>query len=199
VTGLVDEPEEWPVHDVEDIWSGKSPFSVRRDVISLPARPDETFGRVVLEHPGAVIVLAVDAEQRALVLRQYRHPASMRFVELPAGLLDQPGEDPEPAARRELQEEGLLVAEHWTHLVSAYPSPGFSSERMEIYLATGLSAAPHRGEDFALEHEEADMTTAWVPVAELLEGFLSGRLTDGPLGLAVMAYSLRGRAGEHAV
>lgn len=189
-----DVPETWPVHEVEQIWDGPAPFSVRRDVISRPDHPDVRFGRLVVEHPGAVIVLAVDEQERALVLHQYRHAASTRFVELPAGLLDQPDEDPVEAARRELQEEGLLLADHWEHLVSVHPSPGFSSERMELYLASGLHEAPHRGEDFELHHEEADMTTSWVPVHDLLEGFLAGRLTDGPLGLAVMAYRLRHRA-----
>ena len=190
-----DTPERWPVHDVEEIWDGPAPFSVRRDTISTPERPDQRFGRLVLEHPGAVIVLAVDEQERALVLHQYRHPAGTRFVELPAGLLDVPDEDPLEAARRELQEEGLLLADHWTHLLSVHPSPGFSSERMEMYVATGLHEAPHRGEDFEAEHEEADMTTSWVPVDDLVEGFLAGRLTDGPLGLAVMAYRLRHRSG----
>ncbi|MGN6576336.1 MAG: NUDIX domain-containing protein [Nocardioides sp.] len=191
--GPRDVPEQWPVHESEEIWDGEAPFSVRRDLISAPDRPDERFPRLVLEHPGAVVVLAVDDQERALVLHQYRHPVAMRFVELPAGLLDKPGEDPAVTARRELQEEGLLLAEHWTHLLTSYPSPGLMSERMDIYLATGLSEAPHRGEDFEPEHEEADMTTSWVPVQELLEGFLAGRLTDGPLGLAVMAYTLRAR------
>jgi len=189
-----DVPETWPVHEVEQIWDGPAPFSVRLDVISRPDHPDVRFGRLVVEHPGAVIVLAVDEQERALVLHQYRHAASTRFVELPAGLLDQPDEDPVEAARRELQEEALLLADQWEHLVSVHPSPGFSSERMELYLATGLHEAPHRGEDFELHHEEADMTTSWMPVQELLEGFLAGRLTDGPLGLAVMAYALRHRA-----
>jgi ADP-ribose pyrophosphatase len=160
-------------------------------MVSVPGRPDDRFGRLVLEHPGAVVVLAVDDDERALVLQQYRHPVSMRFVELPAGLLDKPGEDPEVAARRELREEGLLLADRWTHLLTTYPSPGLSSERIDIYLATGLTEAPDRGEGFHLHHEEADMTTAWVPVRELLDGFLTGRLTDGPLGHAVMAYYLR--------
>jgi ADP-ribose pyrophosphatase len=194
VSRPADSREAWPVHEVEEIWQGAAPFSVRRDLISLPDRPGEKFGRLVIEHPGAVVVLAVDEQERALVLHQYRHPTSMRFVELPAGLLDQPGEDPEVAARRELQEEALLLAESWTHLLATYPSPGLSSERIDIFLATGLSAAPDRGEGFHLHHEEADMTTSWVPVRELLDGFLAGRLTDGPLGHAVMAYTLLGRA-----
>jgi 8-oxo-dGDP phosphatase len=113
-------------------------------------------------------------------------------VELPAGLLDVDAEDPLVAAQRELREEALLVAGQWEHLLSTYPSPGITSERIEMYLARGLSTAADRG-DFEPEHEEADMTLSWVPVDELLAGVLAGRLTDGPLGQAVMAYSLRAR------
>jgi 8-oxo-dGTP pyrophosphatase MutT (NUDIX family) len=186
----VDRPEAWPVHDVEHVWNGPAPFSVRRDVISAPDRPGERFGRLVLEHPGASVVLAVDDEQQVLVLEQYRHPARTRFVELPAGLLDVPDEDPLLAAKRELQEEGLLLAGRWTHLLTCYPSPGLSAERMEIYLAQDLSTAADRG-GFEPSHEEADMTVSWVPMRDLLDGVLTRKLTDGPLALAVMAYALR--------
>ena len=81
---LTDVPQQWPVHDVERIWNGAAPFSVRRDMVSVPGRPEDTFGRLVLEHPGAVVILAVDDDERVLVLRQYRHPVSARLVELPA-------------------------------------------------------------------------------------------------------------------
>jgi ADP-ribose pyrophosphatase len=184
-----DTPEEWPVHRSETIWS-RAPFTVRQDHISAPARPDEQFARLVVEHPGAVVVLAVDTEQRALVLHQYRHPTGRRFAELPAGLLDVAHEDPLAAARRELLEEGMLRAGSWSHLLSTYPSPGLSSERMEIYLAEDLSSDPERG-GFVPSHEEADMSLSWVPVKELVDGVLERRLTDGPLGMAVMAYALR--------
>ena len=192
-----DRPESWQVHGTEDIWRGAAPFAVRSDRISAPARPDEQFGRLVLEHPGAVAVLAVDDRDRVLVLEQYRHPAGTRFVELPAGLLDVAGEDPLVTAQRELREEAGLVAQRWTHLMSTYPSPGLSSERIEIYLAEDVSETADRG-GFVLEHEEADMTTAWVPVGELLEGVLAGRLTEGPLALAVLLYTHqdRHRAGR---
>ena len=189
MTALSDRPESWPVHDVERIWNGGAPFSVRRDLISAPHRPDEQFGRLVLEHPGAVVILAVDEDERVLVLHQYRHPAAMRFVELPAGLLDEPDEDPVSAARRELQEEALLLAERWTHLFTTYSSPGLSSEKIAYYLAEGLGAAPDRG-GFEPAHEEADMTTHWVPVDELVQGVRDGRITDGPTAQAVLAYAL---------
>jgi ADP-ribose pyrophosphatase len=199
VVPLTDEPEAWPVHGSEEVWRGSAPFAVRRDQVSRPGH-DEQFGRLVVEHPGAVVVLAVDEREQVLVLRQYRHPAGVRFVELPAGLLDVPGEDLVVAARRELREEALLVAEEWELLNTLYPSPGLSAERIDIFLARGLSAAS-RPDDFEPRHEEADMTRHWVPVDDLVEAVLARRLTDGPLALAVLTYALTRtmrtmRAGE---
>lgn len=185
---LRDEPQSWPVHGSEDIWRGGAPFAVRQDVISVPGG-EETFARVVVEHPGAVVVLAVDEQERALVLRQYRHAARMRLVELPAGLLDVPGEDPVAAARRELLEEGALEASDWQHLNTIHNSPGFTSEIIEIYLARGLRVVADRG-GFELAHEEADMSVHWVPVADLVEAVLARRLTNGPLVTAVLTYAL---------
>ena len=185
---LADLPEEWPVVSTEDVLRGGAPFAVRRDVVQLPDA-DATMTRVVVEHPGAVVVLAVDEAERALVLRQYRHPVRQRVVELPAGLLDQPDEDPLVAARRELLEEGALEADDWTHLSTVLSSPGVTGERLEIYLARGLREVPDRG-GFLLEHEEADMTLHWVPVADLLGAALAGRLTDGSCLIALYAYAL---------
>jgi ADP-ribose pyrophosphatase len=185
---LRDEPQSWPVHRSDDVLRGSAPFSVRRDLVSAPGHPD-TFWRVVVEHPGAVVVLAVDEDDRALVLHQYRHPPQMRFVELPAGLLDETHEDPQVAARRELLEEAALEAHEWVHLITIHNSPGISDELIEIYLARDLRQMPDRG-GFRLEHEEADMSIHWVPVADLLAGVLARELTDGPLVTAVLTYAL---------
>ncbi len=185
---LVDEAQTWPVHGSEDLWRGSAPFAVRRDQISLPG-DGERFGRVVVEHPGAVVVLALDDHDRALVLRQYRHPIGMRMVELPAGLLDSPDEEPLVAAQRELLEEAGLEAGDWKHLSSMHTSPGISSELIEIYLAQGLRPVADRG-GFAPQHEEADMTAHWVPFGDLLDAVLQRRLTDGPLAVAVLAHAV---------
>jgi len=185
-----DTPESWPVSSCLDLHRDDWVVALRVDQVSSPDG-GEPFGRMVLEHPGSVIVLAVDEADRVLVLEQYRHPAGLRMVELPAGLLDAHGEEPLETARRELLEEAEQEAATWTRLLSTYPSPGISDERMEIFLATGLSRGD-RG-DFALEHEEADLRTRWVPVAELLDGVLAGRVTDAATQLAVMAYVLRSR------
>ena len=185
--GAGDVPEEWPVHEVEQVWKGGAPFSVRLDTLSAPSRPDQRFSRMVVEHPGAAVILALDDHERVFVLQQYRHAARMRFVELPAGLLDQEGEDPLVAAQRELREEALLLARDWTHLLTTYSSPGFSSEKIHYYLARDLSPAPDRG-DFEPEHEEADMTTSWVPLHDLLDGVGTGRVSDGPTVTALLGY-----------
>jgi ADP-ribose pyrophosphatase len=184
---LEDQPESWPVIESEDISRGEAPFAVRRDVVQGPVSA-QPFSRLVVEHPGAVVVLAVDDRERALVLRQYRHPARMRFVELPAGLLDSADEDPLDAARRELLEEGAIEAEEWTHLNTIHNSPGFSSERIEIYLARELRDVPDRG-GFELVHEEADMSVHRLPVQELVDGILDRRITEGPLVIAVLTYA----------
>jgi ADP-ribose pyrophosphatase len=188
---LADVPQSWPVHDSEDIWRGAAPFAVRRDLVSLPnsLNSHERFGRVVVEHPGAVVVLAMDEQDRVLVLRQYRHPIGMRMVELPAGLLDVPDEDPLVAAQRELREEAGLEAGDWIHLATTHTSPGISAELIEIYLAQGLRSVD-RG-DFEPQHEEAEMTAHWVPFGELLDAVLERRLTDGPLAVAVLAHAVR--------
>ena len=188
---VADRPESWPVRSSTDVLRGGAPFSVRRDEVGVPGS-DETFSRVIIEHPGAVIILALDDQERVLVLKQYRHAVGSRLVELPAGLLDVPGEDPLVAARRELLEEAGLVAEEWEHLSSLHSSPGFTDECIHTYLARGLRDVPDRG-GFQLEHEEADMTVHWVPVPELLDAVLAGRVADAPLAIAVLAYALRQR------
>lgn len=193
---LGDSDEHWPVEASTDLHRDSWVVALRADLVRRPGAADEKpFRRLVLEHPGAAVVLAVDDGDRVLCLRQYRHPAQRRFVELPAGLCDAPGEDPLEVARRELREEGGLQAEEWSHLLSSWTSPGISAEQTHFYLARRLGPAD-RG-DFVLEHEEADMEVAWVPLADLVDGILAGRITDGPVIQAVLAYdALRGRVSS---
>jgi len=189
--GLSDTAEAWPVVGSEDIYRGAAPFAVRSDELHHPdGGPDQTFRRIVVEHPGAAVILAVDDEQRVLVVVQYRHAARRRFVELPAGLLDKPGEDPEEAARRELLEETGFEAGRWTHLGSTWSSPGITAEVIHLYLAQDLSPAD-RG-DFEAEHEEADMHLYRLPLDDLLAGVLAGRIADAPLVNAVLLARARG-------
>ena len=133
-----DRPESWEVDATEDLFRDDWVMALRADRVRAP-RGEETFRRLVLEHPGAVVVLAVDDEDRAVVLEQYRHPGQHRFVELPAGLLDAPGEDLQAAAARELAEEAGLAADHWEHLVTTYPSPSGSRACTRVSRRTGRS------------------------------------------------------------
>lgn len=189
-----DRQEHWEVRASEEIWDGAAPFSVRRDLVVAPGS-DEAFGRLVLQHPGAVVILAVDADQRALVLSQYRHPVGMSLVELPAGLLDVPDEAPLATAQRELVEEGAVRAGRWTPLLSVYSSPGLSSELIHYFLAEELSHVPAR-DGYRPVHEEAHMSVHWVPVADLVAAALAGDLADGPLVQAVSVYALRQAGAE---
>jgi 8-oxo-dGTP pyrophosphatase MutT (NUDIX family) len=194
VPELSDQPLSWPVQGTRDLHRDDWLVALREDIVQRPGRPEDTFGRLVVEHPGAVIVLALDDEERACCLRQYRHAAGGLFIELPAGLCDKDGEDPQVTAARELQEEVELRAEHWRHLVTLYPSAGLTDELHHIYLATGLSDAS-RG-DFELRAEEAEMEKIWVPVEELLEAVLDGRVREGPLAAAVLAHDVLKRRGR---
>ena len=185
---LRDAPESWPVVGTEDFYRTDWVMALRQDELHAPDDA-ATFPRLVLEHPGAVIVLAVDDRRRAYCLWQYRHPAQRRFVELPAGLLDADGESPEDTARRELREEAGLEAAEWTPLGSTWSSPGISSEEMHFFLARGLRDVD---DDFERTHEEAEMTGDWVPVADLRTAVLDGRVGDGPLVQALLLADAKG-------
>ena len=195
MTGLSDEPQSWPVHEVEHIWQGAAPFSVRRDIISAPDKPEETFGRLVLEHPGAVVVLAVDEQERVLVLHQYRHPASTGSSSCRPACSTSRGRTPWSRPGASCARRGCVEAGRWTHLFTTYSSPGLSSERIGYYLAQDLTPAADRG-GFEPDHEEADMTLEWVPVDDLLAGVREGRVTDGPTAQAVLGYMLFHRREE---
>lgn len=173
----------WPVVESHTTFEG-GVIAVRQD--TLAQSDGGTFQRDVVVHPGAVGIVAVDHDDRVLVVSQYRHPAGRRLVELPAGLLDNDGEDLLDAAKRELAEEGHVRAEHWRRLVSLMPSPGMSDEVLTIFQATGISvsAVPH---GFVAAHEESSMTRQWVPLAELVRAVLTGRVTNAALIAGVLA------------
>jgi 8-oxo-dGTP pyrophosphatase MutT (NUDIX family) len=192
---LADEPLSWPVVGSTYLHKDDWVVAFRSDTIHRPDHPEETFRRLVVEDPGAVIVLAIDDQERVVVIHQYRHPVQMRLVELPAGKLDQVGEDPVVAAQRELREEVGLQAREWTHLMTTYASPGITAETHALYLARGLEEVD-RG--FDPHHEEAEMGVSRVPLAELVglrgaEGPRPPRLTPiWPSRVARAAGGVRG-------
>ena len=182
---LEDRPESWPVDTTEDLFRDDWVVALRADRVRRPDDPDgDSFRRLVIEHPGSVVMLAVDDDGQVCLLRQYRHPAGRQFVELPAGLCDVDGEEPEVTARRELREEVMLEAAEWTHLGSFHSSPGISEEVIHYYLAQGLRQAD-RG-DFTPEHEEAEMQVFWASFKDLTRAVLDGRVADAPVALAVL-------------
>ena len=189
---LQDRSERWPVAESHEVWDGGGwVVRLRDDRIRRPGHPeDEPFSRTVLEHPGAAIVLALDDDDRALCLWQYRHPVGATLVQLPAGLLDVDGESPEQVARRELVEEAGYDARDWTHLSSTYSSPGISEELCHYFLARGLTEVG-RGE-FTPQHEEAEMVVDWVPIADLRAAILDGRVRDAHLAIALLSADARG-------
>ncbi|WP_457192288.1 NUDIX domain-containing protein [Nocardioides sp. P5_E3] len=189
---LADRPMAWPVVSSQDLHRDDWVVALREDRITRPGHSEE-FSRLSLEHPGAVVVLAVDDDERVMCLRQYRHTSGHEFVELPAGLRDAGDEPAVETARRELREEVELDAADWRLLLSTFSSAGISDEVHEIFLARGLTHAP-RG-DFEMEHEEAEMERFWVPMADLLEAVLEGRVRQGPLAQAVLAYDVLKRRG----
>jgi ADP-ribose pyrophosphatase len=137
--------------------------------------------RDVVVHPGAVGVIALDQAGRVLLIHQYRHPVRRVLWEPPAGLLDEPGEDPLSAAKRELYEEAHYEAGRWDVLIDAFTSPGMTDEAIRIYLARDVHEADrprHEGDD-----EEADMPTSWVPLDEAVEAVFDGRLHN-PIAVA---------------
>jgi ADP-ribose pyrophosphatase len=187
---IKDAAEEWEIRGTETPFRGNK-TSVRTDEVVMP---DGSVARRDYQvHPGSVAVLALDDEDRVLVLRQYRHPVRQRLWEIPAGLLDVPGENPLHAAQRELYEEAHVKAEDWRVLTDVYTTPGGCDEAVRIFLARDLSEA--EGERFEVEHEEADMELARVPVAELVRGVLAGELHNNCLVVGALSL-VAARNGE---
>ncbi|MER7828862.1 MULTISPECIES: NUDIX hydrolase [unclassified Streptomyces] len=187
---IKDTPAEWRVTATETPFRGNK-TSVRTDEVVMP--DGSVVRRDYQVHPGSVAVVALDDEDRVLVLKQYRHPVRQKLWEIPAGLLDVPGENPLRAAQRELYEEAHVKAEEWNVLTDVYTTPGGCDEAVRIFLARGLSEA--EGERFEAAEEEADMEVARVPLAELARGVLAGDLHNNCLVVGVLSV-LAARAGD---
>ncbi|MFD3875023.1 NUDIX domain-containing protein [Streptomyces sp. NPDC058623] len=181
--GISDTSETWETLSTRRPFQGAK-TAVDSDEVRMP---DGSVARRDYQvHPGSVCVLALDAQDRVLVVRQYRHPVRHRLWELPAGLLDVPGENPLHAAQRELYEEAHVKAEDWRVLADFFASPGGSDEAIRIFLARGVTDAEgERYEEF--DSEEADMEVSRVPLADLVRGVLAGELGNPGLVTGVLA------------
>lgn len=178
--------EEWTyeVTDSERVYDGIV-AAVRMDTVSMPG--GATARREVVEHMGGVGIVAVNAAREVCLIRQYRHPMGERLWEVPAGLRDVEGEDPRDTAARELEEEASLRAGTLSPLVTLATSPGFSTEVVDVFLATDLSdtAVQER------EHEEAEIAVDWVPLATAVERVLSGDIVNAIAVAGVLAADRR--------
>jgi 8-oxo-dGDP phosphatase len=169
----------------ETLHTGKI-FALRRDDVRMPGGKIVT--REVVEHYGAVAIVAIDDEGRIPMVYQYRHAIGRRLWELPAGLLDVNGEAPHLTAVRELHEEAGLQAQNWQVLVDLDSTPGFSDESVRVYLATGLTQV-----DRPKTHdEEADMRLEWYPIAEAVSRVFNGDIVNSLAVAGILAaYAVR--------
>ncbi|MCS4489409.1 NUDIX hydrolase [Corynebacterium sp. ES2794-CONJ1] len=160
-------------------------IAVRRDQVMMPG--DTLAYREVVEHFGAVAVVALDND-RVLLIKQYRRAVDQRLWELPAGLLDIAGEDPLEGARRELAEEAGLSANRWGLLCDTVTSPGFCDEAVRIYQAEELSLVSQP----VAHDEEADMSVLWVDLNEAIEMIMKGEIVNSIAIVGLMtAWRLR--------
>ena len=155
--------------------------------------------REVAGHPGAVAIVALDPSGRVLLVRQYRHPAGQVLLEIPAGTLDRDPatgavEDSDAAARRELEEETGHRAERWERLTAFWTAPGFATERMTLYLATGLT--PADGDRLGPDEDE-DLELVRLPWREAVAAAERGEIVDAKslVGLLWLARRLEGAPG----
>ncbi|MEU4312986.1 NUDIX hydrolase [Nocardia sp. NPDC024068] len=174
--------------DSRVVYSGAI-LALRVDRVEMP--DGRVVEREVVEHHGAVAVVAVDDDGQVVLIRQYRHPLGERLLELPAGLIDIPGEDPLEAAKRELAEETGLAARDWSVLVDVALSPGFTDEALRVYLARGLTET-HRPDP---EHEEADLELVRMPLAEAVRAALAGDIVNATAVAGLLALGTADAAG----
>lgn len=157
---------------------------VRIDTVESAAG---TSRREVIEHPGAVLLIALDGEDNVFMVRQYRHPTGRVLLELPAGTIDE-GEDAETCAVRELREETGQRPRSIRNLGGFFLAPGYSTEYIHLFLATDLEEAPLDTGD------EEDLRSLRIPFDEALRRIDSGEIQDAK-SIAALLFFARRRQG----
>jgi ADP-ribose pyrophosphatase len=165
-------------------WTGRL-IGVRVDEVRLAT--GRTARREVVEHPGAVGILAWDGSRLALV-RQWRHAAGAALLEIPAGTLEA-GEEPWATAVRELAEECGLAAAAWEAGPSFFTAPGFCTERLSLFLATELRPAR------AAAPDDEDLELSWMPLGRALDAVESGEIVDAKSVAGILWLARRLEAG----
>ena len=195
ISSIEDRHTPHTVTESTTAWSGRIVDMVEDHVVVVEG--EEPVVRQYTRHPGAVAVVGMRGEEGAeeiLLLRQYRHPVNASLWEIPAGLLDIPGEDSRVAAERELAEEADLKAARWDVLVDFFTSPGGSTEPLRVFLARDLETTET---SFEREDEEATMEYAWVSLSDALDWVLAGRLHNPSTVIGILsAHAARGRGWE---
>lgn len=163
--------------DSKEIYDGVI-LHVFRDSVILP-NGNET-GRELIRHVGAVCVVPLSDDGKVYIERQYRYPIDEVITEIPAGKLDSKSEDRLSAAKRELMEETGISADDWTDLGVYYPSPAYTDEKINIYLARGL----HFGEQKLDDDEFLNIDA--VPLSDLVNEVMAGKITDGKTQVAIL-------------
>jgi ADP-ribose pyrophosphatase len=181
---LSDVRDAAPIVEAATVFEGRV-FDVNREVATFG---DGTITREYTAHHGAVAVLAIDEDERVLLINQYRHPVRSRLWEIPAGLLDVEGEDPLTAAKRELAEETDLIADDWSDPLVFFSSPGQSDEQITLFEARGLREAP---DPHPRVDEEAEIVLRWVSLDEALDAAFAGRIGNAILLIAILAARAR--------
>ncbi|WKD61119.1 ADP-ribose pyrophosphatase [Corynebacterium ciconiae DSM 44920] len=156
-------------------------LALRRDTVSMPG--GRSAKREIIEHFGAVAVVAMRKSGEIAMVRQYRHSVQQRLWELPAGLLDVADESALCCAQRELQEEAGLSAGRWELLTDVVSSPGFCEEAIRIFIARDLQEVP---QPEAVD-EEADMTLRWIAVDQAARAVMRGEIVNSIAVSGIMA------------
>ncbi len=179
-----DRPAALAIAKSEVVFHGKI-WDITRETFDYNGEP---LVREFVSHPGAVAVIAMNESAEVLLINQYRHPVREFLWEIPAGLLDVPGESKLEAAKRELLEETGYVAEGWSELIEFHTTPGGNNETISVFLAKDLR---HQGHDLELEGEETDMELAWVSLAEAVNSVLASRMRSPSAAVGLMALALK--------
>ena len=163
--------------DSHEIFDGVI-LHVFKDTVNLPNGNPAI--REVIRHVGAVGVIPMTDDGRVIIERQFRYPLNRVITEIPAGKLDSFTEDRLSAAKREREEETGYTAKEWIPMGDYYPTPAYCDERITLYLARGLEQGQrHLDEDEFLNFEA-------VPLSDLVEAVMGGRITDGKTQVAVL-------------
>ena len=179
-----DQPASLSVSKRDAVFKGKI-----WDIVSETFQYNGTpLVREFVAHPGAVAVIAQNENDEVLLIKQYRHPVREYLWEIPAGLLDVPGESRLEAAKRELLEETGYIADHWEELISFHTTPGGNDETITVFVAKQVR---HQGHDLELEGEETDLELRWVPLADAVQSVLNSEMRSPSAGYGLMALALK--------